>query len=331
MRGAALIAALALVGGVAHGQAPQTVDRNAPARVTLRPAETSDDGTSTVVEALEVIARPLGPAVWTVTKGDAQVTVIGGYSPLPHGLQWNSARIERALRGSAGFYEAKAGLNPLEVAALFFNPGGFKLQGRTLDQVIGPVRRERLARIAAIAKADPARMQTYKPAVAGLFAYQTFLRAAGLSAEKPGTTLRRLASQAGAPQRALARISGASLIRSLQRMDDPAQLACFDATLDQIEWESGHAVAAAGAWSEGRLSTLRAETSHAILNRCLAEGAAPRAVLDKAIADSAASIDDLLSKPGKSVAVLDLTLLLPRNGVLDRLKAKGATIAVPLD
>ena len=235
------------------------------------------------------------------------------------------------MRGSAGFYEAKTGLNPFELAAVTLNPGAFKLQGRTLDQVIGPVRRERLQRIAAIAKADPARMQAYKPAVAGVFAYQTFLREAGLSAEKPGTTLRRLAKQQGVPQRSLAKVATASLIRSMQRMDDAAQLACFDAALDQIEWDSGHAVAAAKAWSVGRLSALRAETSHAILNRCLSEGGAPRAVLDKAIADSASALEALLTKPGANVAVVDLALLLPRNGVLDRLKAKGATIAVPLE
>ncbi|CAN5299312.1 TraB/GumN family protein [soil metagenome] len=313
-------------------QAPRVIDRNAPSAVTLTPAAPSDDGQSNVVETLEVIARPQGPALWVVTKGAAQVTVIGGYAPLPHSLDWNSVRVDRALQGADGFYEAKPSINPLELAAIFFNPGAFQLGGgRKLDQVIGPVRRKRLGRIAAIAHADTGRMQPYKPAVAGLFAYQTFLRAAGLSPEKPGTTIRRLAKTHTVPERTLAKIGAASMIRSIQRMDEAAQLACFDGALDQIEWESGHAVAAAKAWSEGRLSALRAESSHAILNRCLTEGGAPRAILEKAIADSTASLEDLLKKPGKSVALIDLTVLLPRNGVLDRLKAGGATINLPLD
>ncbi len=321
-RAVAVGLAIACLGLPSYAQTPRPQAPPAPLAV--------DDGQSTVVEALEVVARPQGPALWVVTRGESQVTVIGGYGPLPHGLEWNTVRVERALTGADGFYLAKPSINPLELAAIFFNPGAFKLEGgRTLNDVIGPVRKERLGRIAAIAKADTGRMQPYKPAIAGLFAYQTFLRAAGLSPEKPGTTLGRLARTHNVPERSLAKIGAASLIRSIQRMDEPAQLVCFDAAMDQIEWDSGHAVNAARAWSEGHLSELRSLTSHAIFDRCLTEGGAPRAVLEKATVDSVASLEDLLAKPGRNVALIDLTVLLPRNGVLDRLKAAGATVTVP--
>jgi len=38
-----------------------------------------------------------------------------------------------------------------------------------------------------------------------------------------------------------------------------------------------------------------------------------------------------LSRPGTTVAIIDLRLLLRANGVLDRLKAQGAEISVPKD
>ena len=171
-------------------------------------------------------------------------------------------------------------------------------------------------------------MQPYKPAVAALFAYQSYLRAAGLSPEKPGTTIRRLVDAHHVPKRALAKLGGMSVIRSIQRMDEPAQLACFDASLDQIEWESGHADAAAHAWVDGHVSELRRLKSTAILDHCLDSGGA-KAVLAKGVADSVSSIEALLAKPGRNVALIDVDFLTARNGVLDRLKAKGAEIGVP--
>ena len=41
------------------------------------------------------------------------------------------------------------------------------------------------------------------------------------------------------------------------------------------------------------------------------------------------AINDALSRPGKTVALIDLQYLDQRNGVLDRLKTKGAEITVP--
>ena len=43
------------------------------------------------------------------------------------------------------------------------------------------------------------------------------------------------------------------------------------------------------------------------------------------------TIHAALNRPGRSVAVIDLTFLLRRNGVLDRLKAEGDQVTVPTD
>ena len=40
---------------------------------------------------------------------------------------------------------------------------------------------------------------------------------------------------------------------------------------------------------------------------------------------------EALKRPGVTVAVVDLGFLLPANGVLDRLKASGATITSPVE
>jgi hypothetical protein len=40
-------------------------------------------------------------------------------------------------------------------------------------------------------------------------------------------------------------------------------------------------------------------------------------------------LNEALNRPGVTIAVVDLAFLLPANGVLDRLKASGATITSP--
>lgn len=306
----------------------QTADAGARGPIQLN-AQAPPNGESALVEELEVVAQAPGPALWRVTRGESQVVIIGAYTPLPHSLDWNKVRLMRALDGASGFYEAKVSINPVELATLFFDQGAFRLGGgRKLDDVIGSERQARLRRVAAISHADVGRMQPYKPAVAGIFAYQTFLRTVGLSAEKPGTTIRRLADAQHVPKRALAKLGAMSVIRAMQRMDATAQLACFDATLDQTEWESAHAIEAAHAWADGHVTQLRRLHSTAILDHCLGGGGA-KAVLDKGVADSVTSIEDLLAKPGRTVALIDMDFLTLRNGVLDRLKAKGAEISVP--
>ena len=323
------IAALAavLIGPASPAQSQQApIQAAPPAPPQAAPAP---DDESTVVSALEVVAHPPGPALWRVKRGDSEVVILGAYSPLPHLLNWNHVRLDRALDGATGFYETKATINPLELAALFFDQGSFKIGGgRTLDQVIGPARQARLQVVAAVAHADPKRMQPFKPAIAGIFAYQTFLRAAGLSAEKPSTTIRKLVEARHVPQHALAKLGGMSIIRSIQHMNEAAQLACFDAALDQTNWESGHAVAAAQAWADGHVSELRKLQSTAILDRCLDSGGA-KAVLEKGITDAVDSIEELLAKPGRKVAVTDINFLMAKNGVLDRLQQKGAEISLP--
>jgi hypothetical protein len=54
-----------------------------------------------------------------------------------------------------------------------------------------------------------------------------------------------------------------------------------------------------------------------------------QAVIDQEMDKAVDRLWAELGKPGKTVAVIDMAWLLPRDGVLDRLKAKGATVGEP--
>jgi len=55
------------------------------------------------------------------------------------------------------------------------------------------------------------------------------------------------------------------------------------------------------------------------------------ALLNEQIGQSAQALTEALSRGGVTVAVVDLAFLLPANGVLDRLKAGGATVTSPAE
>ena len=56
-----------------------------------------------------------------------------------------------------------------------------------------------------------------------------------------------------------------------------------------------------------------------------------QSLVEQGARDAVQTINAALNRPGRSVAVIDLTFLLRRNGVLDRLKAEGDAISIPPD
>ena len=65
------------------------------------------------------------------------------------------------------------------------------------------------------------------------------------------------------------------------------------------------------------------------MTQCLEDLPSIQALTERGTADAVTAIDEALSRPGKTVALVDLTYLDRTNGLLDRLKARGATISVP--
>jgi hypothetical protein len=176
---------------------------------------------------------------------------------------------------------------------------------------------------------DPKRYQAWKPAVAGLLLVGDYRRAAGLSDDKPGTTVAKMARAANAEVRVVGELKIKPLFDAAAKMSKAQNEACLRAALDEIQWESGHARAAADAWAVGDLKTVRANSASALLDSCLLQLPTVQAVVEKGTEDGVQTLNLALSRPGKSVALVDLTFLLRPNGVLDRLKAEGDQITVP--
>jgi hypothetical protein len=304
----------------------------AQAPTTNPPQPPLDPNESAVVQQLEVVVvgRRPGPALWRIRRGEAEVVVLGGLSPLPHSLHWDTQRVERAMDGATVVILPPNGrLGPLDLVYMLFHAGELRLSGgRRLWDELTPDQRRRFDTLRLQAKTEPKRYEKLKPAVAAFTLLADFEKAAGLSSAKPGSTVKTLAEAHHVPTRTSGGIPVGQLFRTIVAMDPAAERACTDAALNEADRAASTARPLAEAWAVGDLKTVRADYLPTGFDRCLA-GSGLQGFIEKQILDSTASIDAALAKGGKTVAVVDMRLLLSADGVLDRLKAEGAEITVP--
>ncbi len=290
---------------------------------------------SAVVEALEVVARPPGPALWRVARGDSEVFILGGVTPLPHSLVWDTGRVERALDGAkALLIPPRPKVGVLDMAGLVLGgTGRFKLDGDTTLEAGLPDRlRVRFVAARIAAHKDQDRYEDWKPQIAGFMLVSDFREAAGLSSAKPASTLTKLARDRRVPVRSIAdnyRLT--PLAKQAAAVGEDVALACLDDAVTQVEAEALNAQALAEAWAAGDLRAVRALYAPPALERCIQQAPGVAALIERGTAEGVEAILGALTQPGKTVAVVDLNYLLRPNGVLDRLKARGAEVSAPAE
>lgn len=289
------------------------------------------DDSAVVTDLAPVQVNLPGPALWRVTRGDSQVVILGFVRPLPHSLDWPKGRIIHALDGAhALFVPPEPKLSALDLMGLMWSQGDFKLPGRkTLKDVLPAGDYETYERLARTAKSKRSDLDHAKPAVAGLSLIADMRKAGGLSSEKPVSTVSKLAKQMHVNIREMGRIRSAPLIRIIKGLSEAQNIACFHEEAAMADWEARDAAPEAAAWGKGDVAALRTVRARAVTPACLEDNANLKALIEQGTTDAVNALNDALSRPGKTVALIDLQYLDRRNGVLDRLKAKGAEITIP--
>ena len=323
----AIATSLLVLTGGPTGQ--QALGQTAPAAPSTG-APVADDS-SVVTELAPVQVNLPGPALWRVSRGDSQVIILAFIRPLPHGLDWPKGRMLRALDGAhALLVPPEPTLGVLDTVGLLLNLGRLQNpQGKTLGQVLSPSDFQTYQKVVARSQLPSKHYDRYKPVVAGAALIGDIRRAAGLSSEKPVSTLQRMARELHVRIQPMGRLKAAPLLKIVLSLDDAHGLSCFREEMDEIAWETTEARAAAEAWGRGDMARLRLLKSHIGVTQCLEDLPSIQALTERGTADAVTAIDEALSRPGKTVALVDLTYLDRTNGLLDRLKARGATISVP--
>lgn len=299
----------------------------------LPPSAPADPSISAVVQELEVVGRPPGPALWKVQRGAATVVILGAVVPLPHMLNWDTVRVERALNGADLVLlppQGRVGL--FDAVNILFHAGDAHLpHGQSLYDVIPSGDRARFDNLRLQAKTDLKRYASLKPALAGVLLLSDFRKAAGLSEAKPASTIEKLARAHNVDVKTVGRLKLPALYHAVTHMTPDQDRRCLEAALSDTEREAQHGQAVAKAWADGDLNTVRALYRGALIDECVLAVPSLQAALDRGINDGVAAVNTVLSKPGKALVVVDLSLLLRPNGMLDQLRAEGASVSTPMN
>jgi len=315
----AALAVAALTPGLAHAQ---TVDL------------TPQDAGSAVVEELTVVAKPPGPAIWLVEKDGAKLYVLGSAPPLPHQLKWSSPRLDRALdKASLVLVPPEASLGPMQLAGFVLKLGGGLRQpmGKALEDQLPPDLKARFIEDRNQARKGAGEYKNWKPGVAGFLLLSDFRQAAGLSEAKPVSTVERMAKARKLKVKAVGQYRMSAVTNIAAKLSPEDQLYCLRVALDEIDHDAQRSQTLGGDWAQGDLGSVRARYRASAAQRCLLRAPGGAALLDKGVAQTADAMSQALKRPGVTVAVVDLGFLLPANGVLDRLKAGGATVTSPVE
>ncbi len=272
----------------------------------------------------------VSPALWRVQKGDTQVIILGILPVFPKSQGWNSKRVENALRGARGLITPPTS-----------NPNFFDMMGmlskkalpnkQLLKNVLTPAMNARYEATARRADVDIHDFAHDKPVWAGARLRREVLQRRGLSADEPLATIIRLANRQGVPVRAAAKYKVGPIFKDVNTMDAAASEACLGYALDDIDFDMDRAPKAALAWAQGDIRTVRANYQGSALMKCLAGSDQAAALNERSAIDAMTAITAAFAKPGKTVAVLPLALLLRKGGVLERLRAQGYAVSAPED
>ena len=285
---------------------------------------------SKAIETVVVTAPKPGPLIWSATKGNGTVYLIGLVEPLPKTLAWNDAGVRDALSGAHELLlpaRASAGLFDM-LWLLAWNSDAIYLPGgTTLESLLPDDLRARFVADREKLHRDADRYSGLRPPLAALRLEGDFMKDRDMTPEEPAETLGRLAARLGVHSRPIADYEAIPMLKQLPKLSKAANEACVRAALDDIDALGAHAQAAADAWARGDLAGIEASYSEQRFESCIQAVPTAAALFSRAVNDSTAAVLDAVNRPGKTVMAISIGVLLRKDGLLDRLAAHGITVS----
>jgi hypothetical protein len=288
----------------------------------------------TEIETVEVRERP-GPALWHLTRGDSEVWVLGMAGAMPEDLDWNKQYLAELLDGArAILMPPKADIALTDIAwFLIWHGSELSLpRGQSLEQSLPVDLRARFVAVRDTVSDDADDYRTDIPIRAALRLQQDLREKADLSFREPRNTIENLARRKRIPNMPVTNFAAMDAVREVLKLPPSQQHACLAQALEDVTWALGHAGTAARAWAVGDIKTVKAHYSEWRLGNCVMGAVQKFSDIDgRNIAEYVSAIDAALDRPGKTIALIYMGPLLRKNGVLERLQARGIAIEGPAE
>lgn len=309
-----VISALVLLGGA--GFAPRAV-----AQTPETPVAALDD--------VVILARRSGAPMWTITRGDSTLILVGAITSIPRDLPWRPDDLEAAAaRSDLILFPAQGRASVTDLFRVIWRARtiGLMPEGQTTADYLTP---EYQARLEAVMAGE--RDQDWRTRSLLFVGFDLMQDKAGYMRGRSGDdatdVIRRAARRARVTVRPVGTVRGDELIDSLITAPQTAHVACVEAAIAAAEQGPDAARDRAEDWRALRVADVVASPIDKALNQCWPWG-------DPEIAPQlrqqwAEAIETAIVTPGVTMGVAPIRLLADEGGVLDGLVARGFEVVGP--
>lgn len=292
-------------------------------------AQTPEPTAAAQLDDIVVQARRSGAPMWTVTRGDSTLILVGAITGIPRDLAWRPDDLEAAAARSNQILSPQVGqASVTDLLRVIWRARtiGLMPQGRTTADYLTP---DYQARLEAIMAGD--RNQDWRTKSLLFVGFDLMQDKAGYRQGRSGDdamdVIRRAARRARVPVRPVGTVRGDELVDSLITAPQTAHVACVEAAIAAAEQGPDSARIRAEDWRALRVADVVASPIDRALNQCWPWG-------DPEIAPQlrqqwAAAIETAMISPGVTMGVAPIRLLADEGGVLDGLVARGFEVVGP--
>ncbi len=299
------------------------------------PAAIGADQPQTLDEVVVTSDRS-GPGMWDVHRGNAHVWILGSMSPLPKDITWLSTQVEQVLDSAHEVLVQK----PLELGFarilwLLITEHSLLMVGggKRLKDVLPPDLHARFATQRTKYTDDANKWERFRPLVAAAFLQQAAFHKVGLSTRVDlGAAMRTLAKKHHVDLVEIKIAGVRDMIEALKTLPASAEDACVEASLATVESGLPRLVDRAQAWANGNVELIEKLPEPAEIEACreaLDTGSGTASLIARVRRTWLDAIETRLQKDGVTVAVVNIDMMLEKDGLLDELRAKGYQIDAP--
>ena len=281
------------------------------------------------LDDIVVQARRSGAPMWTVTRGDSTLILVGAITGIPRDLAWRPDDLEAAAARSNQILSPQVGqASVTDLLRVIWRARtiGLMPQGRTTADYLTPEYQARLEAIMADERRQDWRTKNLLFVGFDLMQDKAGYRQ-GRSGDDAMDVIRRAARRARVSVRPVGTVRGDELIDSLITAPQTAHIPCVEAAIAAAEQGPDAARERAEDWRALRVADVVASPIDRALNQCWPWG-------DPEIAPQlrqqwAAAIETAMISPGVTMGVAPIRLLAEEGGVLDGLVARGFDVVGP--
>ena len=299
---------------------------------TMTPAVSmaqTPEAEATELDEVIVLARRSGAPMWTVTRGDSTLLLVGAITGIPRDLTWRPDDLEAAAARSDQILspqEGRASVTDLFRVIWRARTIARMPEGQTTADFLTPDWQTRLEALMADERNEDWRRTSLLFVGFDLMQDKAGYRS-GRTGDDAMDVIRRAARRARVPVRPVGTVRGDALIDSLITAPQSAHVPCVQAAIAAAEAGPDATRDRAEDWRALRVADVVASPVDKALNQCWPWG-------DPEIAPQlrqqwAAAIETAMISPGVTMGVAPIRLLAETGGVLDGLEARGFDVLGP--